>query len=404
MDVFDIDICKKNEMESVIYNTLSRQFRVTSPSESLGMISGKIDFERFRTILQDTLQNNPQTVTILPTTNCNARCWYCYEQGILRHDMAQETAEKSISFLVNKFTKPELTLNWFGGEPLLNFNIIQYITIKLNEKGYKLSSCVTTNGSLLNERMVVFFKENYEKISMCITIDDIGEAYADVKNYVDIPRERAFINVINNIKLLVEHKVSVLIRINYEDIEIAKNVHQWLDSFFKDTDRRLFHVYYAPIWNKRKEQSFDDAKCYLHQISDGMNINVLANPYMDNIVLNSIANEKRLGHCTCMNKNKVVINADGKLYRCHSLVCDEQYACGSVDTGIDTSTQGYTLFEEKIEEKCGGCALLPICSTQCRLRSILYGKETICENTKKIVPEIAKMKLKKRMNTHNRVY
>lgn len=405
MDAFDINI-EGTDGVPMVYNTLTRNFSKVSSVMSNNNPLDEKDIEGFRAILKEALLNDPQAVTILPTTNCNARCWYCYEHGIQRCDMTIENAEHVVSFISDYFEKPELTINWFGGEPLLGFDVIRHITTRLKEKGFCLTTCLTTNGSLLNEDMVSFLKDNYTKVNVNITIDGIKEDYADVKKYINIPKELAFDKVIDNVKLLLKYKIFVHFRINFDDINKAEKVYAYLNSELDGVDNASFHVCYAPIWKKESdmEQFRIDAMTNLQYINNGLDINVLANPFMDNILINSVANTKRLGHCVALSKNNMVINADGKLYRCHSLVCDEKYACGNVTTGLDVSALGYLLFEKKHENQCGGCALLPLCSTQCRIRSILYGDETVCNNTKTIVPEIAKMKLRKRQSEKNKIF
>lgn len=407
MASFEINICDDNNAGTVIYNTLTREFRIEPSAVFAETPLGQDDIDHFREVFVDNIQSDSQTVTILPTTNCNARCWYCYEHGISRCDMTVETAELAIRFIKDKYTKPELTINWFGGEPLLRFDIIQNITTKLKENGYQLSTCVTTNGSLLSGQMVEFLKGYYEKVTVNITIDGIKNDYANVKRYTNISKEKAFDTVIRNIHLLIEKNVFVLLRINYDNFERAKSVYKYLVDELGPFDKPRYHIYYAPIWQRNcsLENAEEEALKTIMLLGEGMDINVLANPFLDNILVNSIANHKRLGHCTALSRNKTVINADGRLYRCHSMACDDKYACGDVMSGIDTRALGYEIFEREHEKECGGCALLPLCSTQCRVRSELYGEEAICQNTKRIVPEIARMKLKRNglINTNSHV-
>ena len=57
---------------------------------------------------------------ILPTLGCNARCFYCYEEGRQQVSMSPETLDRAIAFiLATRRKNTELHLKWFGGEPLL---------------------------------------------------------------------------------------------------------------------------------------------------------------------------------------------------------------------------------------------------------------------------------------------
>ena len=64
------------------------------------------------------------TLIINPTMNCNFKCWYCYENHIKNSKMSKDTLQNIISLveniLQNKSLK-KMTLSWFGGEPLLQY-------------------------------------------------------------------------------------------------------------------------------------------------------------------------------------------------------------------------------------------------------------------------------------------
>ena len=104
--------------KSIIYNTLSRQMKVLDNSllEQI-VLNDKTACECIDADLNgfvvdshtDELQclNNSitqcekgiQAITILPTTDCNARCWYCYEKGIEHFNMGQSVAEQTVAFI-----------------------------------------------------------------------------------------------------------------------------------------------------------------------------------------------------------------------------------------------------------------------------------------------------------------
>ena len=67
-------------------------------------------------------------ITILPTINCNFKCWYCYESHI-ESVMTQENMNAVLEFCKNTIVKNRVStfhLDWFGGEPLLYFDEIIY--------------------------------------------------------------------------------------------------------------------------------------------------------------------------------------------------------------------------------------------------------------------------------------
>jgi len=83
------------------------------------MINKTLERKIFYALRDDVLN-----LTILPTEQCNFRCFYCYESFKLGK-MSKETSD-SILKLVQKraSTLKILTIGWFGGEPLMAKDIV----------------------------------------------------------------------------------------------------------------------------------------------------------------------------------------------------------------------------------------------------------------------------------------
>ena len=397
----------------IVYNSLYRKyiFQTDNFCENIGIDERNLckdcgilvddNFDELDNVVssvQEETINGSQSLTILPTTNCNARCWYCYEKGIEHFDMSQDIINNTIQFIKDQFQiEQELSINWFGGEPLMHLDAIQQISIAAKVAGYTLNTCITTNGSLVTHELINLLKENYKDISMSITIDAIGEDYGMVKRFVNIPSEKAYDNLISNIKLVLSAGIRVLLRINFKVFEDAKQIYSYLETVFSDFPHSLFYIYYAPIWNKNRGHSLEETLEYIDYMKSGYDINILANPYIDNVFIHHIANERKVAYCTAMNKHHYVVNADGLLYRCHCLVSDNKYACGNVKDGINSSALGYRMFEPNIKtEQCKVCSNLPICLVKCKARDIIYGDDVICDNTKTIIDSVIKLKIEQK--------
>ena len=103
------------------------------------------------------LENPVRTIkgfTILTTTDCNARCFYCYEQGRRRIPMLEETALKVADFILKNRANDSVKLRWFGGEPLYNKGVISLICGKLKETGVEYKSSMVSNGYLFDDATV----------------------------------------------------------------------------------------------------------------------------------------------------------------------------------------------------------------------------------------------------------
>ena len=61
-----------------------------------------------------------KTYTIFTTTDCNARCFYCFQKGRSQIPMRDETAVATADYIVRHAAGQKVRLCWFGGEPLYN--------------------------------------------------------------------------------------------------------------------------------------------------------------------------------------------------------------------------------------------------------------------------------------------
>jgi uncharacterized protein len=116
-------------------------------------------------------------ITLLIAQRCNMRCVYCYGDGGEYGEkgmMSLETAFQAVDWLIDISGSAEhLNICFFGGEPLLNFavmkEVVPYAREKGEEKGKRFTFSVTTNGSLLNDEIISFIKD--EDIRPMISFD-----------------------------------------------------------------------------------------------------------------------------------------------------------------------------------------------------------------------------------------
>ena len=173
--------------------------------------------------------------TILPTTGCNARCFYCYEQGTRPVTMTAETASRVARYIVAHRGDEKITLRWFGGEPLVNAKVIDLICTELNGQGVPFRSEMITNGYLFDADMVQRAKNLWQLQKVQITLDGTAQTYNRVKAYV-YQGVNAFERVLENIGQLIAVGIRVLIRLNVdkhnigEIAELAELLHQHFGS------------------------------------------------------------------------------------------------------------------------------------------------------------------------------
>lgn len=122
------------------------------------------------------LNYGPNLHAMVVTLRCNETCVYCHaaraDMSETQTDMTPEIAEKSVD-LALQTTSPSVTIEFQGGEPLVNFDvvkhIIQYAQQKNRAYGKQLEFTMVSNLALMDEAKLKYLVEN--KVQICTSID-----------------------------------------------------------------------------------------------------------------------------------------------------------------------------------------------------------------------------------------
>ena len=117
--------------------------------------------------------------------DCNLRCKYCFADEGTYHSkckeyMSFEVGSKAIDFLIEKSGKRQnLEVDFFGGEPLMNLDVVKQIVAYAREKGDKAGKTfnftLTTNCLLLNDETIDWL--NKEMYNVVLSIDGRQEVH-----------------------------------------------------------------------------------------------------------------------------------------------------------------------------------------------------------------------------------
>ena len=303
------------------------------------------------------------TFVILTTTKCNAHCYYCYEQGIPAQDIRTKDVIQICSFIEGKCNLlrtnglKKLSIQWFGGEPLLNPTVIATISKRLiaycEANGIEYAADIVTNGSLLTEGLARSMHDDWLIHSCQISLDGTKEIYEQAK---DFAFPDAFEQALAAIRILATVGVRVSVRLNYDGIhhdDVVKLIailHEQ-QSMYKYTCK----VYYKRLYGKNENASlFGDYK-----IIDALYDAGFYRPGVKNFKRRAIA-------CGAVSPSYYVINPDGTVHKCTHLLNNDKL---SAQIGNLSDCQD-KMFPEKWleyaqEEKCEKCAFLPICMGGC---------------------------------------
>lgn len=152
--------------------------------------------------------------TIYPTTACNARCFYCFEEGIRTEYMTKETADAAADYIIRNAKGRPVTLRWFGGEPTLCPDIISRISGRLSDGGVPFSAHMITNALLLDPAMAEKAVSEWHLKSAQITLDGPKDLYNQTKAYACPCTADPYHTVLDHIETLLRKNVDIHIRVN----------------------------------------------------------------------------------------------------------------------------------------------------------------------------------------------
>lgn len=178
-ELFDYIVSILNKKEKVASHDVEVQYdnlvqKGYFSSNGIGQI-----YHPYTDCLELLLRRNMSQILLQVTQNCNFRCTYCIYtasiDGVQRthtnKHMSLNTAKKAVDYLwQHSIDSDAVTIGFYGGEPLLEFDLIRETILYANQKfeGKKIRYAMTTNGSLLTLDKVDFLRKNNVQIVLSL--------------------------------------------------------------------------------------------------------------------------------------------------------------------------------------------------------------------------------------------
>ncbi|WGS64112.1 radical SAM/SPASM domain-containing protein [Marinitoga aeolica] len=321
---------------------------------------------------------NFNTLVLNVVQECNMKCIYCFaDNGTYGNTsiMKFETVKLALEKLYNnKFD--QLSISFFGGEPLLNFKLIKEV-VEYIEKNFdqKPSYNITTNGTLLNEETAKFLKKYNFKVMISIDgNEEENNLLRPLKN-----NENSFRKIVNGIKLLEKFEIDY-----YTRITVTK-FNQEFDDFWKVYKfKNVVRAFVAP----EDYTLLPDLKKYNKKIESYVSgkDNTISEIILSSIIVrkNRIKNKNQLKINCLGGVREISLSADGNLYMCHRATGIEKYYIGNIfkNTHDEIIKSAYNLFNKIMigieNERCKKCWAKNLCGGGCHLKNDLqkgYPKE-----------------------------
>lgn len=304
--------------------------------------------------------NKPKRIsgyTIYPTTCCNARCFYCFENNFVKETMTEETAEAVVKYIADHCGGQSISITWFGGEPLVGRHIIDYICKRLNELKIPFASNMVSNAYLFDAEVAKTAVDLWKLKNVQITLDGTEEIYNATKAYQGVtgsPYQR----VLDNIGLVLKAGIGVAVRLNVTQ-ENIDNLFTLVDDLsIRFAGKKGFQAYshvvyddvgYAPVnhTEEAKEPLWEQTL-------------LLEDKLVNNHLSPGIQKLPCFKEIRCMADNDVCVTVfpNGKLGKCENRPQDEAVA----DIWGNEYPENFGLCKEYCSyEMCNNCSLYPEC-------------------------------------------
>lgn len=194
-------ILSKQEFDDLCKNVVSEQLEEKLLEKEILLDSHNIqEAIRLTGARYACLSQGTSLHIMVITQKCNLDCVYCQaNQGTREHNMSSKTAKKTVDFIFQSPSRA-ITIEFQGGEPLMNWEIIKEVTEYAFEKNKDakkdLKITIVTNLSLMDRDKLDFIQKN--KISLCTSFDGpkaihdanrpkkYGSNYDDIVKWLDI--------------------------------------------------------------------------------------------------------------------------------------------------------------------------------------------------------------------------
>lgn len=359
------------------------------------------DYEKYA----KTISSPIKSMCLNIAHDCNLRCKYCFAStgdfGKGRKLMPLETGKAAIDFLIaNSVGRQNLELDFFGGEPLMNYDVVKELVAYAKEQAAahnkNIRFTITTNGMLLNDENIEFI--NKEMANVVLSID--GRKEVNDRMRVKVDNTGCYDRIIENYKKLVDARGD-------KEYYVRGTFTKYNLDFVDD----VLHLYELGFDQVSVEPVITDpSEPYALTQEDVETISKEYEKLADEIMAIRERGEfinffhfmidlnqgpcaiKRLRGCGCGNEY-IAITPDGDIYPCHQFVGIDDYKMGNVHEGTFDKEMKKMFAAAHVYNKpeCKKCWAKFYCSGGCNANNLLYAGDI--HNAYKLSCDLEKKRL-----------
>ena len=314
---------------------------------------------------------------------CNLNCDYCFaSQGKYHGDralMSFEVGKRALDFLIeNSGTRHNLEVDFFGGEPLMNWEVVKKLVAyareqeKIHNKNFRFT--LTTNGMLVDDEVIEFSNKEMSNVVLSLDgrkeINDISrKTIGGVGSYdIIVPKFQKFVKARDGKNYYMRGTFT------HNNVEFTKDILHMADLGFKELSmepvvcdpsekyalteedlpvlKEQYEILAKEMIERNKKGDGFTFYHYMIDLKDGPCI------------------YKRISGCGS-GTEYMAVTPWGDLYPCHQFVGDEKYKLGDIYSGVTNKE-----IQDKLKfcnayarEQCKDCWAKLYCSGGCAANS-----------------------------------
>ncbi len=337
-----------------------------------------IDFKKRKTVVK--------ALCLHIAHDCNLACKYCFAEEGEYHGrralMSLEVGKKALDFLVeNSGNRVNLEVDFFGGEPLMNWDVVKELVKygreieKKHNKNFRFT--LTTNGVLLNDEIMEFANKEMSNVVLSLDgrkeIHDLMRPTRNGKGSYDIivPKFQKFAESRNQTNYYVRGTFT------RNNLDFADDVIHYADLGFTQLSMEPVVSEPEEPYSIREEdvpkicEEYDKlAVEYIKRKTEGRGFNFFH--FMIDLEQGPCV-AKRLSGCGS-GTEYMAVTPWGDLYPCHQFVGEEKFLLGNVFDGVtNTEIQNeFKLCNVYAKDKCKDCFARFYCSGGCAANSYKF--------------------------------
>ncbi|MCI7085716.1 thioether cross-link-forming SCIFF peptide maturase [bacterium] len=354
---------------------------VFSDVESLEKDGKLFTEDEYENLAFDFKNNNTviKALCLHVSHTCNLNCEYCFaSQGKYHGDralMSLEVGKRAIDFLVeNSGTRKNLEVDFFGGEPLMNWDtvkdIVAYARSIEKEKNKNFRFTLTTNGMLIDDDVIEF--ANKEMHNVVLSLDGRKEVHDHLRKTVNgkgsydiiVPKFQDFVRRRGDKGYYIRGTFT------HNNVDFTEDIFHMADLGF--TELSMEPVVCSP--NDPYALTYDDlpkifrqyeilAEYMLEREKQGKPITFYH--YMIDLTGGPCI-YKRISGCGS-GTEYMAVTPWGDLYPCHQFVGDEKYLLGNIYDGVTNKEiqNEFKMCNAYARKECKDCWAKLYCSGGC---------------------------------------